>query len=303
MKTFISKSRKNHTLSGMFLSALLMVMCCISAQAQHLSGTVTDSLGTPIFKANVMEIDRVNRIDNHTSTDRNGHFTMAFTGKEDNYIFVTADGYVTYHRAIGDNTSLLKIQMQKRPKSRLSEIKKKAVGQKRRFVKTNKLLCGRSGLQEVPWTTIVEAVNDTIFMLQLPVTVIDKHSTYPEGRTITFLDKNDYHMLMAYNGEDAFPIMGNPNDDDVWTNMGKDAINKRVFHEDREDSDVPTYFYPQFLFTLDELQMLCEQSDRIGYILVDVETADNYWNVYTLSTFGKELKKIITKLTKPEKKK
>lgn len=284
------------------LLAMLMFINPFNLRAQQsISGTVTDSDGNPIFKANVMEVDRVNRIDHYTTTDPNGLFTMGFTGKSQNYIFVTADGFQTYHRSIGDATQLLKIHLKKRPVSRLSEIRKKAAGTKRRFVKTNKLLCGRSGLQEVPWTTIVEAINDSIFMLQLPVTTINKHATYHEGRTITFLDKNDYHMLLAYNGEEAYPILGNPADDDIWDHMGKE-VPSLVFTRDDSDPELSAYFYPQFLFTLSDLQMLCDQADRIGYILVDIETADNYWNYYTLDTFGKELKRILDKLTKTKKK-
>lgn len=284
------------------LVAVVAVFCHLSAQAQsHVSGTITDSLGTPIFKAYVMETDNENRIHNSTTTDRSGNFTMAYTGAPNRYLRITADGYVTTHRKIETEEQLVRFSLAKRPVSRLSELRKQSTG-KRKYVRSTKLLCGRSGIHEVPWTVLIEAINDTTFMLQMPVTAIDKRGVYPEGRTMVFLDKNDYHMLMGYNGEDANAILGNPADESIWNNFGKEGITEKVYAKNAEsnfiDSNDPVYYYPQFLFTLEEMQMLCDKSDRLAYLIVDIETGDNYWNVYPMESFGKELTKILTKLTK-----
>ena len=147
----------------------------------------------------------------------------------------------------------------------------------------------------------IEQLNDTVFSLQMPVTSINKNGTYPEGRTMVFLDKNDYHMLMGYNCEDAYPIIGNPSDEDTWNTIGKDNNFGKYNAQNASlltDSNEPVYYYPQFLFTLDELQMLCKQADNLSYIIIDIETGDNYWNVYPLESFGKELTRILTKLQK-----
>lgn len=281
---------------------LALVVSLLTAKAQqHISGAVTDSLGQPIFKAYVLETDETDRIINQTTTDRNGLFTMAFSGIKEHYLRITADGFVSIHRRMEQTASNLKIKMAERPKARFRDIMQSAKGKKRKMVRSTKLFCGRSGIQEVPWMVQIEQLNDTIFSLQMPVTSINKNGTYPEGRTMVFLDKNDYHMLMGYNCEDAYPIIGNPSDEDTWNTIGKDNNFGKYNAQNASlltDSNEPVYYYPQFLFTLDELQMLCKQADNLSYIIIDIETGDNYWNVYPLESFGKELTRILTKLQK-----
>ena len=120
--------------------ALIAVFCYLSAQAQsHVSGTITDSLGNPIFKAYVMETDSEHRIHNATTTDRSGNFTMAYTGAPNRYLRITADGYVTTHRKLDVEEQRVRFSLAKRPVSRLSELRKQSTG-KRKFVRSTKLL-------------------------------------------------------------------------------------------------------------------------------------------------------------------
>lgn len=300
--------RNSHTLTRTLFAFILFCALSLSAYAQHVSGKVQDPNGDPIFKAYVTELDNTNRICNQTTTDRAGNFTMAFTGVVGHYICITADGFQTRRQKIDAQDQIFKFNMSERPKSKLSLLKQQLdqqAGKKRRYVRSNNLLCGRSGGQEVPWMVEIEQINDTLFTLQMPITALNANGAYPEGRTMVFLDKNDYHMLMGYCAEEAIPMLGNPADEDVWNSIGKEITNEKVYARNSEtmafDSTDPIYYYPEFLFTLDELQLLCKEAENISYLVIDVETGDNYWNVYPMEDFGKELTKILNKLTKKKK--
>lgn len=272
------------------------------AKAQHVSGHITDSLGAPIFKAYVMEMDVNHRILNQTTTDKSGNFVMAVTNTNGGYLRITADGFVTMRDRVMQDQQRYNLVMAKRPASKLSLIQQLPDG-KRKYVRTKKLLCGRSGAHVEPWLVMVERLTDSIFVVQLPVKADNLASSYKEGRSMIFLDTNDYHMVMSYNSEEAYAVAGEPDDYDVWTN---DVAFQRTnaMRGQKSAYEVPDYdggsiyFYPQFLFTLDELQMLASQSDRLARLAVDTQAGDNYWLVYPMDGFGKELQKILTKLTK-----
>lgn len=283
------------------LILLVACMASLSAQAQQrVSGTITDSQGEPIYKANVMEMDKDHRILNQTTTDRRGNFVMAVRDTLTGYLRITANGYDMQRERIRKNQQILHIQMEERQASRLSQIREKNASAKPREVKTTRLLCGRSGMHEEPWTVKIERLNDTLYVLQLPVKA-SVSGIYKEGRSITFLDKNDYQIIMAYNGEDAMPVEGYPNEDGAWNTKDMQSIGnfKLQSHLDEiNKEDLSIYFYPQFILTREDMEILTTQADLLRIVAVDTEAGDNFWQVYPQESFSKEMKKILTKLDK-----
>ncbi len=280
---------------------LVALFCCFSAHAQkHISGTVTDKQGTPIFKANVMEIDKTHRILNQTTTDKQGNFVLAVNDALNGYLRISANGFILQREHIRRNSQKFNIKMEIRKASRLSLIQKQATGKKPRVFRSKQLLCGRSGMHMEPWTVQVERLTDTLYVLQLPVKAENLSGTYKEGRSITFLDNNDYQITMCYNGEDAVAITGNPDFADLKERRDMQNIGNFQLRNgsDSQDSNEPIYYYPQFILTQDDIDILLAQSDRLARVAVDTEAGDNYWLVYPLESFSKELKKAVTKLNK-----
>ena len=282
---------------------LLLAVCNLTAQAQQrISGTVTDSLGNPINKVYVIEMDKEHRILNQTTTDRRGNFVMSVRDTLTGYLRFTAGGYDMHRDRIRRNLQRFSIQLAEHKASRLSVIRQKDNGQKPRYVVTSKLLCGRIGVHEEPWTVSLERLNDSLYVLQMPVKADNPAGLYKEGRSVTFLDMNDYQLTMAYNGEDALPVAGYPNEDGVWNTKDMQRIGNFKLQSQRESIDreqnLPIYFYPQFILTREDLQILTNQADRLRLVAVDNEAGNNFWQVYPMDGFAKELRKILGKLDK-----
>lgn len=288
------------TLKKHILSFVLLLLTCISANAQlRISGTVTDSLGNPIFKANVMEMDIYHRILNQTSTDKKGNFVMSVRDTLTGYLRISANGYVNTRDRIRKNLQSFHIKMEERKASRLSMIMQKA-GSKSNSIQSIDLLCGRSGAHVEPWLVTIEKLTDSLYVLQMPVKAIHASSVYKEGRTMTLLDANDYPIITCYNGEEALPISGAPNEYDHDRLKDQQSIGNFQMKSGTQLNaiDDNLYFYPQFILTIDDIEVLMAQSDHLARITVDTEGGDNFWFVYPMENFTKEFQKIFKKLNK-----
>lgn len=289
-----------HTFRKLLSLLLLLTWASNIFSQQRISGTVTDSLGHPLFKANITEIDKNHRIVNQTTTDHRGNFVMAVRDTLTGHLRISANGYVTQRDRIRRNQQVLRVSLEKRKASRLSTLMAKNTNKKSKAIRSKKLFCGRNGAHEEPWMVMVERLSDSIYVLQIPVKAQNMAGNYKEGRTMSFLDLNDYQIITVYNGEDAIPIEGNPDSYDPRDHNEMQRIGNFKLHNGFEEytTDNPIYFYPQFILTLDDIQILLAQADRLSRIAVDTEAADNFWLVYPMDTFHKELTKIIDKLNK-----
>jgi len=283
------------------LIIFVLAFCALSVQAQlRISGIVTDSLGNPIFKANIVEMDVYHRILNQTTSDKRGNFVMSVRDTLTGYLRISANGYVSTRDRIRKNLQLFNIKLEERKASRLSQILKQTKNGNDNSIQSKNLLCGRSGARVEPWLVTIFPLTDSLFVLQLPVKAIDGSALYKEGRTMTFLDANDYPIITCYNGEDAVAFPGAPNDYDRESLKSMQSIgNFRVksgTHMNAVEDDV--YFYPQFILSLEDIEVLMAQVENLARVTVDTEAGDNYWFVYPMDTFAKEFKKILSKLTK-----
>lgn len=280
------------------LFTLLLSFCAVlSAQAQRVAGTVTDSIGNPVAQANVIEIDINHRIVSHTKTDKQGNFSIAVRDANSNRLRITADGFAIITKRIetkGKQTYVLS----RKTESRLSKEEKQFWGKQRKYVITDKLFCGKSGSQSVPWNVMLEQLSDTMYVLRLPVKANDLSGIYIEGRSVTFLNNEDAHVLMIYNGEDASVVNGYPNDLNTWDNIINRSFDTADIHTGYEGyhDALPYYFYPPFLISADEMKVLVNDADNLFRLLIDTERADNYWLMYPRKSFAKELQKVLTKL-------
>lgn len=279
-----------------FITTTLLLSSAISASAQRISGTVTDSIGNPIANASVTEVDANHRVLSNTRTDGSGNFNMQLRSMGNTRIRISADGYkmLSKRSERGQKQTFL---MAKKTASQLSIAEKANQGFKRNHILTEKLFCGRSGATEVPWTVMLEQIGDTTFVLRMPVKASAMNATYNEGRSVTFVDWGESQLLMSYNGEDCPAIGGYPNERSTWKYV---TDREDVMHDMHRDYGGSTsesiYFYPAFMLTLDEVNTLIKEADHLGRLLIDTEQADNVWFMYPRASFSKELSKVLKKL-------
>ena len=113
---------------------LTLALCCtftmVMAQ-KRISGHVWSELDGPVIMANVVELDKTNRVVSATQTDASGNFTLSIKNKA-NTLQVSYIGYATTKMPIGETTSF-KIEL--KDNSMMSEAQ--VVG--KRKIKTNGL--------------------------------------------------------------------------------------------------------------------------------------------------------------------
>ncbi len=288
--------RKFYSVNQKVLAMLTMAFVSLAANAQSISGRVTDQNGKPIFKANIMEMDKNHRILNQTTSDKNGNFVMSARDTLAGHLCITCNGYVMMHERIRNTHDRFHIHLEERKPSRLSTLSKNDFNTKNSSFETRRLLCGRSGAHVEPWNVVFERISKDTYILQLPVKASHTTGVYKEGRTITFLDDNDYQIILCYNGEDAPALRCSPNDYEFRKNMQEIGNYKAQTGTQINALEEDIYYFPQFVITQDDLDILMAQPERLARIAVDTEDADNYWLVYPLDTFTKEMKKILTKM-------
>lgn len=277
---------------------LFLLMSVVShVEAQRIYGTVTDSLGRPIAQANITEIDVNHRVLSNTKTDKNGNFHMKLLNSEETRLRIVADGYMIFTQR-SRNIDTHQFVLSAKTASRLSQIEKSFPTGKRNYVLTQKLFCGKKYLQQVPWLIMVELIGDSTIVMRLPVRASSSSKSYAEGRCLTFVDAADGHMLMAYNGEDAAAVTGNPNERSTWKfvidNLYTESEMRHGYIDDYDDQSI--YYYPSFILSLDELQHLLNESNSLARIFIDTESADNCWIMYPRTNFVKEMQKVLKKL-------
>ena len=99
---------KNNIIKLMLLAAMSVVSIQASAQQHRISGTISDDFDV-IPGANVVEIDKNNRIVSATVTDMNGNFTLMVKDQKDK-LRVSFMGMKTEERVIG-NQKVFNIKM------------------------------------------------------------------------------------------------------------------------------------------------------------------------------------------------
>lgn len=284
------------------VSVVVMAMLCgVQAKAQYrVNGVVKDSLGDPLAKAYVMEMDEDHRVLNQVQTDLNGFFVMSVRDTLNGYLRIVANGYHPLRERINRNGQRYDLKLALKPASRLQTLKKH-MDDKERFVRSRKLFCGRNSDHSEPWLLQLSKLSDTIYVLRLPVKATNESSVYAEGRTLFFADPAEKHILMLSCSEDAYPIPGNPNEEDTWDEISSPRIGgflQRGLYEGNIIEDGLLFFYPQFVLTRHELNLLVSQADRVLNLSVDTEAGDNYWLMYPMANFASELKKMVAKLDK-----
>lgn len=279
-------------------AAALSVVAAATISAQRISGTVTDSLGNAIAQASVMEVDANHRILSNAKTDANGNFNLTLRNAGKTRLYINADGFAMFTQR-SQKGQLQKFIMQKRTISRLAKVWSTCTNKTQNYVLTNKLFCGHNASETpIPWMSMLELIGDSTYVLRVPVKASHINSVYKEGRCLTFVDWADGQLLTAFNGEDASAIKGNPSQRSTWKNVATsehETFEIRHGHAD-DIIDEELYFYPAFMLTHSEMQQLIKEADHIGRLLIDTEQADNCWNMYLRSNFGKELQKVLKKL-------
>ncbi len=281
------------------VAALLLSVASATAYAQRISGTVTDSLGTPVAQASVLEVDINHRVLSSTKTDASGNFNMRILSMGNTRLRINAHGFQMLSKRT-EKGQKQTFMLAKKTASRLSMAEKANAGFKRNHILTEKLFCGHSGTNEVPWTVMLEQIGDSVFVLRLPVKASNSGAVYNESRSLTFVDWGDSQLLQSYNGEDSEAVIGYPNERSTWRYVIDKEHETREMHRDygngTADASESIYFYPAFMLSLDELQQLQKEADHLGRLLIDTEQADNVWFMYPRANFGKELSKIMKKL-------
>lgn len=284
-------------LQRVILLLVSVMFACTNVVAQHLSGSVLDSLGNPIANAEIVELGSNHRVINYAKSNNKGLFTISLSNSEVAHISIKADGYVQLTaQVIPDQT--YKVTMQKKQPSRLQQLREKYQGVKHKAVLSNKLLCGRYHSREVPWLVMLEHIGDDVYALHLPVKTETEYGQYREGRMAVVETSDLQHLLELYNAEENQPVDGSPNEKETWdrfTGSNTSVLTHWSWYSDDFDKKI-LYYYPTFILTQSELEMLIEKSSDINRILLDNEAADNFWIMYPMKGFAKELKKAMQKV-------
>lgn len=282
-------------MKNVILCLLVALVCHATAIAQRVSGTVVDSLGRAIAKADVMELDKNHRVLNFTRTNKNGVFTMRVNNPDAAHIRISAWGYNTLSERTVPQQGLTFTLTEKTP-SRLQQIEATRTKGKRRYVLTNKLLCGRSLAREVPWLVMLEHLCDTMYVLRLPIKAEALSGQYKENRMAIFEAKNQDIILQLYNGEDATPVEGNPNESATWNPFTEEVrtVMTQTGYGDLND-DATYYYYPAFIITSSQLRLLQEKALDFSRLMINNERANNYWIMYPMNNFAKELQRAVAK--------
>lgn len=284
-------------LQRVFFLFTCVMLACVNASAQHLTGSVIDSLGNPIANAEVVELSSSHRVLNHTTTTEKGLFSIHLSNNQRAHISVRAEGYVQLTTQVVPEQKY-RLMLQKKHPSPLQLLKEKYEGKPKKSLLTNKLLCGRYRSREVPWLVKLEYIGDNTFLLQLPIKSETEYGVYREGR-MTVVETNDLqHVLELYNSNDCIPVEGSPNEKETWERFSGKSIGVQPqwswYSDDVEDKVF--YYYPTYILTKHDLEQLIFRSSEINRILLDNEAADNFWIMYPMKGFAKELKKAMLKL-------
>lgn len=159
---------------------------------------------------------------------------------------------------------------------------------------STQLICGHQGKQEVPQIVWLEQLNDTLFTLKIPIQVKTMSTNYPEGRLLLMLNKSNKLVASAYNIQEESPLPGDPNDQMHELYSSTNSSSSIGYIPGNSVRETSYYVYPQFIFTREELEYLIAHYKEIHRIVVDTAEADSYWLLYPKSTFGDELKQLMS---------
>lgn len=248
----------------------LCMSLSVTAQKQTVSGTVKDAQGNPIAGVSVRELDHNRRVVKQTKSDANGLFSFPVKDTR-HYIQFSADGYRRLtHKMMG--YTLINATLD--PRTVMPLNKKGKI-----LMRTDKLVCGHQGEEEVPLTIWMEQFSDTLYAFIIPVEVESEVDEYPAGRTLTILDSSGKQMMQLENVVDAYPSSPRSDEGIVMTQTyagvdnipGQSTVKRRYFVQ------------PHFAISSSQLRRLMAQHQSIARILVDTYRADNFWNYYLSS--------------------
>lgn len=270
---------------------LLFSIFVQSLRSQTLvSGRVTGEEGA-LMGAVVKEIDFNHRIVSQTTTDASGLFNMNVRSMN-HALSVKKAGYVEHIERLAGRQRL-DIQLVK-GKSLIDE---KLLTGKHRVRETYKLLYGHLGTRNVPQLVRIEMLNDTLFTMILPIQADNLLAAYPAGRILMFVDVTDQPLLLSRNLMEVYTLCGEPEEVDKHSVLARSYIGND-YTPGNGAAPSPMFHYPQFLFTLAEMEALLAREGDICRLLIDTAKGDNFWILYPEETFGKEMHRILTKLRK-----
>lgn len=265
---------------------LLLTMTAM-AQQQNVSGQVLDAQGKPIPNVSVREVDKDNRVLNHTKADANGMFSFVVRDAQHWIQFYSPDYVTLTHKILGKST--VKATMELKGKM---DIKKSRI-----LLRTKKLICGMANGTNIPQKVWLEQLQDTVFSIIVPVSVNSVIDEYPAGRTLTVVGKTNSTIMELRNVVDAYPVNGDPDEisDHLLSHSGN-GVDNDIMDSWQEDENL--YCYPHFKVTLSQLRFIMDNIDNILCLNVDTYRADNYWNLYLLSDAKGLIEKALKKASK-----
>lgn len=270
----------------------LILFCCVPIVAQgqnrgsssvNVSGIVKGPDGV-IAKVSVREIDANHRVFNHTTTDRNGLFSLHVRDAQHSLQFY-APGYRTLsHKMLGEKS--FRVNMEKRRTSPYVTMAKV-------ILSSNQLFCGHYFGEIVRQQAWIEKMCDTLYSIVLPIEMARIVDEYPAGRQLIVLDELGRQVMQCENVVDVYPLREDPD------KIDQSCIAQSYTGTDRipggsEDNE-KLYAYPHFQISKSQLERLCDKPELLGRLAVDTYRANNYWNFFptekTISLFRKALEK------------
>jgi len=252
--------------------------------------------GVPVAGATVKELDVNHRIVSQSTTDASGLFNMSVVDLN-HALSVHSDGYLEHiERLFGRKT--VEIALVKGT----SLVDEELLMGNHKIEESYKLLYGHNGGRNIPQLVRIEMLNDTLFTLIVPIMSSSQSEAYPAERALIFVDAADNQLLVGKNVMEVYTLIGEPEDVGKYDVMPRAYIGVN-YTPNTSVYNSPMFLYPQFLFTTQGLEKLLEQEERIYRLLIDTSRGDNFWILYPSKTFGKEIRKMIAKMTKSKKRK
>lgn len=273
---------------------LLLLYVSLEGYSQRVvSGTVMCD-GEAVEGASVTEVDADNRILNYSATDASGHYSMSLKDGR-NVLRITKDGCRVFTEDIRGRS---RIDCSLVPQ--MVFVDNEELMTRHPVAESYKLLYGHdANYHDVPQLIRVELFNDSTFSIIVPVMSKALTDAYPAENTMTFVDYSDHPLLTGVSMLEVYTIPGRPEDRESSFVIARS--------ESRMDTAIDDgsvmYCYPQFVFSVKRMERMLQGKDAPFRVLIQTAAQDNFWVLYPSDTFGKEIRKIITKLQQKNKKK